>query len=322
MMRNRSLKYCIPIFVLGIAVLSCNRESLQPDSHEMVFSVQMAGETKAAGLFTDTELSGLTEFNVTGYDGDSKVINDRTLYKVDGVWKFKDNPLAWLDGHTMTFWSKLNIPTWATATLNNIGQATLTVGSSGIPTAVNDQWDPLIGYYSGTGVNGKATITFYHPLTAVVFKTGDCDTEHSGITGIKSITMKGAYKTGTATISGGKGVTTPTVTWSSCTDAITTTGAFSGEASAKPFLLIPQDLSIRNVTLEVTVTRSTGDDKTMYATIKSGSWVAGETNIYTLDYVNDRMEATLTVTLENWGKVINKQTDPNPDLDYFEAKFD
>ena len=317
MKRRRSLKYCIRICALGVAVLGCSREPLQPyGSHEMVFGIQMAGETKAAGLFTDTELSGLTEFNVTGYDDGSKVIDDRTLYNVDGIWKFQDNPRAWLDGHTWTFWSALNIPSWATATMVDISKATLTINGDGIPAAVDNQWDPLIGYYSGPGDKGKATITFYHPLTAVVFQQGNCDTEHSGINGISSITMNGAYKTGTATISGGE--STPSVSWSSCSGSITTTGAFSGDQSAKPFLLIPQELSVQAVTLEITAALSAGGTTTMYATIKSGSWVAGKTNIYTLDYVNDKMEATLTVTLDNWGKVHNTDLD----TDYFNAQFD
>jgi len=56
----------------------------------------------------------------------------------------------------------------------------------------------------------------------------------------------------------------------------------------------------------------------MYATLNTGSWTAGSLNVYTLDYINDSMTATLTVSLDNWGTVVNSGTGKN----YFEAQFD
>lgn len=324
-MRTRSLKYCIPVCALSIAVSGCSSDSLQLcNSHEMVFGVQMAGETKAnveGRQYVSDDLAALTAFNVTGYDGDNMTIDNKTLYKtnVAGVWNFDENPQAWTDGHTMTFWSALNIPGYATATLGSKGAATLLVPDR-IPATVDKQCDPLIGYYSGTGDNGRALITFYHTMTAVAFKTGNLGDAKYNITGIKSVTMKNVHKCGSAAITGASPA--PTIVWtpSDKTDvSVSFTGTGASGASAKPFIIIPQNLALDNVTLEVTVTLSSGGDPVKkYATLNSGSWEAGKTNIYTLDYLNDKIEPTLTVTLDSWGKVHNTTLD----TDYFDATFD
>lgn len=326
-MRTRSLKYCIPVCALSIAVSGCSSDSLQLcNSHEMVFGVQMAGETKAnvkGRQFVSDDLAALTEFNVTGYDGDNKTIDNKTLCKtnVADVWNFGENPQAWIDGHTMTFWSALNIPAYATATLVSKDSATLSVlaAQGGIQATVDKQCDPLIGYYSGTGVNGKATITFYHTMTAVAFKTGNLGDAKYNIARIDSVTMKNVHMCGSAAIKGVSPDTTIVVWTPSGKTNVSVSFDTATRASKQPFIIIPQNLKSDNVTLEVSVTLSSGGDPVKkYATLNSGSWEAGVTYIYTLDYLNDKIEPTLTVTLENWGKVHNTTLD----TDYFDATFD
>jgi len=317
-----SCQYIFPIALAVCLLMGC--EKSESGCHQISFDVQLADEiqTKAPGCINS--LSSIDpefkSFMLWGYDGTKKDIDGRTVKRFDsGVWGFEDKPLVWVDGKTRTFWSYANLPSYVTVTANSSTQATVTVTSAGIPVAVANQWDPLVGYYNGKGVNGKASIIFYHPLTAVKFVTGNKGDSKYNITGISSVTMKNVHKSGTATTSNG---TSYSWTPSGTTNV---TGGFTGTASTIPFIVIPQNLSSNPVLVEITVTRSSGGNKTMYATLDSGSWEAGKLNVYTLDYVNDTMTATLTVTLENWGTVTNQNGTPSvtsDDLSYFIATFD
>jgi len=313
---KRIIKYLAPISFIAVALCGCRKEGLG-ESYDITFSTQTAGMTKDAGQYTGSDLSTLGSFTVTGYDGSTKLIDDKTVNYTGGQWELNDTPKAWQEGHTLTFWAYANMPTWAGASVSGSSSMSLTISS--MPTTAASQWDPMYGYYSGTGNKGNASIRFYHPLTAVSFRTGSLGEAKYNVTGITGVTVKNVYKSGTATISG---ATTPTVSWSPGLDMIDAAGSFTGTGtsghSAVPFLLIPQDLGSKNVLLEVEVSRSSGGPKTMYATIKSGSWEAGKVNVYTLDYVNNQMEATLTVTLEDWGAVANTYAG----TDWFNAKFD
>lgn len=297
----------------------CAKE--EPAGHEISFSVQLAGEsdstplTKAAGRFTATDLDTISQFPVWGYDGTEKDIDNRTVKKFNsGVWGFEDSPLVWIEGRTRTFWATANLPSYVSFSANGSTQATVSVTT--VPSAAASQCDPLVGFYSGTGNSGKAPIIFYHPLAAVQFVTGN--TGSSNISAITGVKMKNVHKGGTGTTSNGLAYTwTPSGTTS-------VTGSFTGGSSTVPFILIPQNLASDKVDLEITVTQS-GSSKTMYATLNSGSWVAGTLNTYTLDYNNDRIEANLTVTLNPWGKVTNNNGTPgdtSDDKDHFNASFD
>lgn len=319
-------KYLISVCVAALAVTGCNRNfSAESDSNFISFGVRMADAsgwdmTKAAsvtGQFTDNKLTGIDQFQVTGYDGDGTepFIDDQTAFKSGSLWQFEENPQVWVDGHSMTFWASANIPSWASATVNDRSSSALEIGA--IPTEANEQCDPLIGYYSGTGDKGRAVITFYHPLAAIMFKTGDLGDPKYNIAGISRVKMKGVYASGSASISAG---TPPVISWtpSGFTDVTGSfTGTGTGGRSAQPFLLIPQSPESDNVILEVTVSRSGGlEDKTMYALMNTGEWQAGRTYTYTLDYVNGGINEEIVVTLLEWGIVTTSSGDA-----YFEANY-
>jgi len=131
--------------------------------------------------------------------------------------------------------------------------------------------------------------------------------------------LKDVYKSGTATCTGGTPVGLSWAPGSVKTDVV---GAFSGTGtsgkSASPFIIIPQTLTTANASIEVTVTRSSGGPKTMYALFNTGSWEAGKKYIYTLDYVCNEMNEDLVVTLSDWTNLA--PTDSSKD--YFEAQYD
>lgn len=271
--------------------------------NELTFSVEMAGESKASGQYTEETLTSLGQFNVTGYDDSgSKKIDDREAIRKSTFWQLKGAPVIWLDDETMTFWAYANMPSYASMTTSSDASATFSVTE--IPAEATSQWDPLIGYYSGTGNNGNAPIVFHHPLTAVTFKTGDCG-DPAYISAITGVTLKGVHKSGTAEVEdSGTGTISYSWTTSGTTDV---TGAFSGDASAQPFLLIPQDLETDAVTIEVTVTLAEGGTQTMSVDLSSGKWDEGCHYFYVLDYNPIRpMDEALTVTLADWTYLTNK----------------
>jgi len=299
------------VLLLAATAVACSKnDCAESAGHDITFTVRMADETKTAGQYTASSLESLTNFKVSGYDGTSKIIDNRVVTKSEGEWKLDDNPKAWIDGHTMTFWADANMPSWASA--NPSSSTTHTLSVSSVPESVDNQWDPLIGHYNGTGTNGNAVITFYHPFTAVAFVKGA--SEDPGITAITGIKMSGVYGSGSVEISSWN--SGPSYSWTP-SGSISVTGSCTDNHSTKPFILIPQNLASKNVLVEITATRS-GSTVQMYATINSGEWLAGKTNVYTLDYKDFQMTANLTVTLDNWGTVNNT----SEGTDWFNAQFD
>jgi len=309
---KRVLKYCTPLVLMAAVTVSCNKESSPGvGENNITFSVAMAEEETKAGQYTGGDLSGLDEFKVTGYQNSepSPVINNGTVKKHSSVWLLEGDSVAWPEETTMTFWASANLPAWASVSSTSSASATLKI--TAVPTNAADQWDPLVGYYSGPGDAGNAKITFYHPMTAVKFKkigtAVDC---------IESVKLIGLYEKGTVNVTVSS--TIPSYDWQSTrTGSISASGSFVADSSATPFLLIPQNLSSVNVSMEINLMLS-GVKKTMFAKLDSGEWVAGYIYTYTLDY-SPAMD-NLTVTLSNWEKIT--RTKNGKTVDYFDSNFD
>lgn len=327
---NQVYKYLTAFSLLTAIAAGCSKEPVSaPVSHTLAFGVSMADMdgTKAdaedpTGLFTATDLRSLEKFKIlNGYDNDTQIITSATdVYKIaENLWQFDENPKAWVIGHTMTFWASANLPSWVeSASSTAKGEATMKLKSDGIPTTAATQGDPLIGYFSSdTGDNGKATIRFFHPMTAVRFTTGELG-EPQKVASITSVTLEGVYKEGTATVTGGSPA--PTITWSP-TGEINVSGDFEGTGaegkSAQPFILIPQDLDTNEITIKVNVNLQVGGTQVMSAVMSSGKWEAGYLYTYELDYVPiSSIDGTLTVTLKDWTDLMSEDGDK-----YFDVTF-
>jgi len=316
---KRTFIYLTAVFLLTAVFCSCQKETeSEHEGDEMTFIAELADMTKAsAGLFEDVNLKSLGEFKVTGYDSDNNLFSDRSVFLVDNLWwKFKDNPTIWLRDHDMTFWAKANLPGYVTVESTTKGSATLAI--TAIPSSASAQYDPLIGYYSGKGNSGSAVIKFYHPLAAVTFKTGSCG-DPAVVSSINSVKLTGVYESGSATVTGS--LTALSYDWTSRTGSKTVTGPFSGTKSENPFLLIPQDVASKNISIEVNVTLTTaagGGTKTMVVDLNTGNWVEGVHYTYTLDYVSYKpMDGALKVTLTDWVYIQSASGKK-----YFDADFD
>lgn len=246
------------------------------------------------------------------------------------VWDLPSSPteVYWPARSTLRLYAYANLPTGASApTIDKDG---LTLAYT-VPATAAAQNDVLLGYFQGTDVNndGKATLTFSHPLTAVAITKGTFTREGSSkevpVT-VKSITLQNVYKQGTTTLgytfgNNNAGKATPwQYIWQRPTPAVmqTVTQEPSGTATAlaeasatygtgtgstvtlfgQPFILIPQDTSTDQVLLKVTIAPDYGDDVTLVASIKSDKWLAGTTHLYELDYQFPKIPvkvATVTV---------------------------
>ena len=314
---KRTYKYLTALLILAMAAGGCSKDpSTAPRGNVITFGVRMAEETEAtetkaasqAGQYTASSLAELDEFTVTGFDDSDKIIDNGKVCKMGTgpTWQLEKNPKVWVDGHTMTFWASANLPSsGVSATLESIESAGLNVTE--IPSDATDQFDPLVGYYSGSGEKGKATITFYHPMTAVRFVTGSLGSPQK-VASINSVTIQGVHKQGTATIKAVPSI--PTITWAP-SGKTNVSGSFSGTGtegkSAVPFLIIPQNLSDDHVTIKVNVDLVEGGTTDMTAMLETDEWKAGFIYTYTLDYVVvSPMDMTLTVTLADWQILTNK----------------
>lgn len=277
-------KYLTVISLAAAVAAGCSNERTAIDpSGKVAFRVRMASMSGTKALYEESDLSSLEWFDVTGYKGAALNIDNEKVYRPQSgdIWQFDGNPKIWMPGQTMTFWASANLPAWATVTVN--GESSLTLTVSAIPADAASQADPLVGYYKGTGNNGLAPLTFYHPMTALDFKAG----ELGEIIRINSITLKGVHQSGVAAISGGSPA--PAVVWTPSGTKTDVSGAFQGDGSegkcVQTFILIPQSLTDSPVDLVINVTAASGD-KDIPAALTAGVLEAGHIYSYTLNYTS------------------------------------
>lgn len=269
--------------------------------------ILMAPEATKAAMYS--ELESIGNFKVTSYDGNRKVIDDKTVkyYPDEDKWLLEDNPKSWLAGHSMNFFAYANLPSGSS--ISAVGSDSQTFECT-IQSTAAAQKDAMLGYYGGDGNGeGVATLKFNHPLTAVIFKIGNIvegDRTHT-VTGIESITLKGVYASGTAVASGEGDVLS--YDWGgSRSSTADVSEPLSGPVGTvgEPFLLIPQDLSEANVTIEALLTTADGT-KLSQAVLKSGTWESGKTNTYVLGYTD--YISVESISLNKTSTVIKKTDD-------------
>ena len=232
----------------------------------------------------------LSAFRVKGFTGSSQwfpttgdpfnvTLSGGTATYSNYIWR----------GDKKTFYAYTNnVPGGASASIESTG-VTLTYTS--LPTEASAQTDVLLGRYEGNGNGtGTASMTFYHPLAQVVFNVGTID---ASLTAISKIEIVGVYSAGSTTLS--TSITTAsgtpavanfswTGTGGSATVSQTVTGSLpaSGQIGV-PFMLIPQTLTSKSVTVKVYATVD-GVAKTLTTTLNSGSFATGKTTIYSINY--------------------------------------
>ena len=261
-------------------------------------------ETKAAQYGTVADLQNIVKtFKVTAWNPDNtKFIDNKAVTYNGSKWEIEGNP-RWRFMETKTFLAIANLPTdpgySPTVSCNSTSQ---TIAFNNYPLNAANQKDVLVGHYKGNGDKnsdgigeGAATISFYHPLTAVKFVMGDL----SGLTAtsLNRITIEGVYNKGTVTATPGA---SPYFNWGSTrTGSATVSQNLSGlpakgSALGEAFILIPQNIASKNVTIKLNVNTSNYGNVTLSTTLSSGTWDASKTNTYTLGF--DFKYGSLTVT--------------------------
>lgn len=315
----RTTRIYTPIYIaLLFAAIGCDKNYDQPATGQndiVMFAASLAGtangadsgntpQTKGVLLNTGTTdislQSEITEFNVAAYDGTTRFIpatNATNGYETvtysnsNSKWATQTT-YFWPGSSNKTFYAYANMPN----DLNTNGGPSISCTSTGqvlTGFTINDddytaQQDILMGYYSGNGkgasaVERTAAIKFYHPLTAVRFKMGTA----TGVT-INSLTISNIYSSGTVTQAENSFV------WSNFGDATSITMSntplfvdgtskliSNTEGGDNTFILIPQNLATKNVTVEITANTTEGN-KTFTGTLSTGAWEAGTVYTYEL----------------------------------------
>ena len=314
----RTTRIYTPIYIaLLFAAIGCDKNYDQPATGQndiVMFAASLAGtangadsgntpQTKGVMLNTGTTdislQSEITEFKVAAYDGTTRFIPATNATNGYETVTYSNSNSKWATGTTYfwpgsvnkTFYAYANMPN----DLNTDGGPSISCTSTGqvltgfsINTDYTAQQDILMGYYSGNGkgasaVERTAAIKFYHPLTAVRFKMGTA----TGVT-INSLTISNIYSSGTLTQAENSFV------WSNFGDATSITMSNTPlfvdgtsklisniEGGDNTFILIPQNLATKNVTVEITANTTEGN-KTFTGTLSTGAWEAGTVYTYEL----------------------------------------
>ena len=209
-----------------------------------------------------------------------------------------DDEYIWKKTEEKTFYAYANLPSSGASVALLDANAGQTLSHT-VSSSVSDHKDILMGYYAGDGSTGSpatqtgtASIHFYHPLTAIIFKVGNIE----GVKSIDNISICGVYASGDATMDAttvGKAVAESkveeAVEWSNCTGSTTVSQIITGNIPdtgtelGEAFLLIPQQFDAESsARIAITLTLDDGNSRTLYSPLASKEWLAGHVYRYSI----------------------------------------
>lgn len=246
--------------------------------------------------------SWLETFYVTAWDGTTRFMPasgetttfDEVKYS-SSAWTITGKEYKWDKNKDITFYAYGNLPSSGAAVAGT--SSALTLSYTSVPTAAEDQKDIVMGYYKGKGSQDQtdkkkknADILFHHPMTAVQFALGD----FGEITvKVKSIILKNVYDGGTAVLNSTTAAATAPEERFTWTPSGTMQDVTLGESSSilsvnsstkvigEPFILVPQDLASKNVSVTIVATMD-GVETVLSTVLKTDSWKAGNTYTYSI----------------------------------------
>ena len=284
---NKAVKILTGIAATAAIAAGCSRQDpVVTDGAPLSFGI--AGQTKA-----DNRKTSITEFTVRGFSTDGEWFPQTTVTVPSGTY----GKYRWRIGDTHTFFAFSNLPqSIATASIASTG---VTLSYTSVPKSQADQQDILLGSYSGTGNEGKATLHFHHPLASVAFKVGNI----TDVKSINGITLDGVYASGSVTLSETSG--TPDFNWShggtqnGVGQTFSLTSFTPDSAIGYPFILIPQEAA-SGITVKMSITDTDSQTRTVSYALTGVSWKWGQTSIYTVDYIPGK-GLTFTSSVAPWG---------------------
>ena len=291
------LKRIIAIAVLPMALAlsaGCSKDAAVATVNGKSVSYSVKVQDSKATLVNSEEAFRTTPgiFTCNAYDNGSSIYKsgDITVKYSNSKWT-PSKDATWERDHTLTFYAVAN----GTGTISSTGISC----SHTIAATAEEQSDLMFGTYSGKGTEGKADISFSHPLTAVRFKMGDIATYVPGFTAITGISIEGVAAGGSIDWPK-ESDWTPTTFDKTVTLGVATTpeeGSLIEDGEA--FALIPQTLTDHSAKISVSYTYTDGTPKTgaIVANISSGSWASGQSYTYTVNF------KTLVLTIDDSGAV-------------------
>ena len=326
-------RYIIALAAAALMFSGCQKNDLQDtlsggDSIiRFAPSVAVTESTTKGALINTTgsekALTEISEFIVSAWDNSdpaeniipsgSKVVSRNsgeywiTVYG-SGDYAGKDKEYLWREGETKVFYAYANLPSTsgAASITNTAASQVLTYDVSKVATD-NLQTDILMAYYTNGSTpktSGLVPLTFYHPLTSVVFKQGNL---LEG-TVIKSISIDGVYPSGKTaqnsatsafswTKTDGTAFGTADETQTVSLSSVTVNSDTKQIGTA--LLLIPQAFSSSSKTRIKVVLKDAADASktlTLYYPLNTNlgtvsspvytSWKAGYTNTYTISFTS------------------------------------
>ena len=330
-MKRQSL-YIFALSVLALAGCQKNGFDAVSDGDECIVkfapSVGGIGNMTRGTLFNTTgaekALTEITEFTVSAWDNSATPVNiiptgSKVVYRTpadqapywitvfgSGTHAGKDQEYLWKKGETKKFYAYANLPTTddAASVTNTAASQVLTYNVSLIQTD-DLQTDILMAYYTNTtpATSGLVPLTFYHPLTSVLFKQSA--TFQEGVS-VKEISIVGVYPSGKTEQSSATSVFNWTKTGGSALTAADATQTVNlSTVTVDPdtkqigtaLLLIPQDFDADSESYIKVVLKDAADDsKTLdlYYLLNTNigaaespaysSWKAGCATTYTIKF--------------------------------------
>ena len=313
--------------VLGATVQSCDNGDLT-DSHARRFPLSLS--VRVEGYGCNAPLSKGELVNTTGSDmdmpaslspiwlsawsGTEAYIAAYTSASYDSgndMWNISSTgSLFWNEDETKVFYAYTNVPVPAnpSAVVSETNRGAVMANASSecqtlryyVCPDVSAQKDILLGIYSGDGGGqGKADLSFYHPLAAVRFIKGTMN----HVEKITDITLSGLYSYGETS-------QTPDTDGDFTWDCAGSLSSYQRNASGlavsaatgiigSPFLILPQTISGGNVKVNVKVILDDSTERLFDAAIPNGSWQAGVLTEYEIS-IDETTMFVCPVQLEDW----------------------
>lgn len=298
------LKKRITIALLPMAILltaGCSKTGTVLSGNGIVkYSVSVSDQDGSKAVLVNDEASFITQtsgkFTCSAYNvttGVSLYTNETVSY-ADGKWSTAAQ-YTWDNGTQMTFHAFA--PTTATGVSIAADGSGITVTDYSIADDGSAQTDLMLGYYSGFGTNGTATIKFEHPLTAVRLKMGDIAEFVPGFEKVTGISIEGVAATGSlAKWNSGAFSWTPSATKKTVALGVNAKPEKGTLMSDEAFTLIPVT-SLSAAPAKITVSYSGTTSGAIVANINSGAWEAGKVYTYTVNF------KTMILTIDDSGAV-------------------
>lgn len=306
----RNITLISTLITAGLIALSgCSKEAQygQISSKDIVPVVKDGSQTKSGIEGVDQLKSGfkmdiIVDEDYTGGKA-GKYGETRTITNEDGKgWVF-DTETKWVNDVNMRFWSyNNNVAEKCDITTPGAKENSIVFTYPAKGVKADGQSDLLLAYsskkYNESAKDTKLTIAFRHAISSISFKNELTSVDGGVPDGytVKSISLSRFADSGKCTFDGEEG----TITWSELSGAsefVVKTDAVP--ATSKSFLVIPQDPSLYEASIQVVLTKDGEPDIILVKKMPSFSMEAGKNYGFKLNVTPGR-ELEMEISVSPW----------------------